>query len=327
MSKVISNWNIGDLLSFKQAKKGVVNLNWILKTTKGKFIVRRVVSSKELKDLEFELKYLTYLKDKGFLYKIPAPLRTKDNSFFIKFEGAIFWVYEYIDGANIKRFNYPELKECAKMMASYHKLIENSGLDNGKGKGDVFNRKSVIEELEIFRAKILKKSKMDRKEQIFIKESSVLIPLFNKLNEKGYSKLSRYPLHRDINPENTLWRNKKLVGVIDFENVGSQNDTTIKDIAGMLQYSCRDKKHRHKLDLKLARFFLQEYRKYHPLSDEEIRFIPDIITAGSIEDFGYAYWMLVNDSKRAKLYRLKLYSKVAQWYNQDRVEIAKKLIP
>jgi Ser/Thr protein kinase RdoA (MazF antagonist) len=123
-----------------------------------------------------------------------------------------------------------------------------------------------------------------------------------------------------------LWKQRKLVGVLDWENVGSMNDTVIKDISVMLQYSCRDKRHKHKLDLKLAEFFLKEYRKHHPLSDEEVRFIPDIIAAGSVEDFSYAYWMLINDPERAKLYRLKLYSKTAQWYNKNREEISKQLV-
>ena len=77
--------------------------------------------------------------------------------------------------------------------------------------------------------------------------------------------------------------------------------------------------------MKLASFFLREYRKHHRLSDEEIAFIPDIITAGAIEDFSYAYWMLINDPKRAKLYRLRLYSQVARWHHKNKIEIIKKL--
>jgi hypothetical protein len=71
---------------------------------------------------------------------------------------------------------------------------------------------------------------------------------------------------------------------------------------------------------------LGEYRKHHKLSDDEVRFIPDVIAAGSIEDFSYAYWMLVNGPKRARLYRLRLYSKVAQWNNRNRDKISDQLV-
>lgn len=325
INEIISLWNIGEAISYKKAKKGVVNTNWIIKTNKGKYVLRKVMKEKKLSDLKFELDYLDYLKNKKFPYRVPSPIRNKNNSFFVKKKGAFFWVYEFIKGKDIKRFGYPELKECAKMMAIYHEIVEMSKLNNKKRVGDVFNRKPVLKELEDFYFNALKKSKQDRKDKIFLKEASLLIPLLKSLNGKDYSKIPKYPLHRDINPENTLWRNKKLIGIIDFENVGSQNDTAMKDIAGMLQYSCRDKTNRHKLNLKLAKFFLKEYKKSHPLSNEEIKFIPDIVTAGAIEDFSYAYWMLIHDPERAKLYRLKLYSKVAQWYNKNKEEIIKKL--
>jgi homoserine kinase type II len=323
---LLKNWNIGDLISHKQAEKGVVNINWILRTTKGRYILRKVAQSTKTTNLKFELDYLTYLKQHGFPYKIPAPIKTKKGGFIQRFNGSRFWIYEYIDGKNVERFGYPELKEIAKMMAVYHKTIESSGLDNKKGSGGVFKRRSILKELEGYKAQILKKDKLDRKDRIFLKESSTLIPLLRNLDGREYSKLPRYPLHRDINPENTLWKNEKLIGLIDFENVGMMNDTVIKDISTMLQYSCRDRKQKDKLDLKRAHFFLREYEKHHPLSEKEIEFIPDIITAGSIEDFGYAYWMLVNDPKRAKLYRLKLYSQVAQWYCKNKTEIIRKLI-
>ena len=324
--ELLSNWTIGELVSCRQARKGVVNINWIIKTTQGKYVLRKVAHFTKIENLKFEVDYLTYLKEHDFPYRIPAPTKTRNRKNLLKFKDSYFWLYEYIEGRDIKRFGHSELRECAKMMAIYHKIIESSGLGNKKDSDEVFNRKPVLKELEKFRAQALAKDKQDRKDRIFLKESSILIPLMKSLDGQEYSKFPKYPIHRDVNPENTLWKNKKLVGLVDFENVGTINDTMIKDISVMLQYSCRDRKQKHKLDLKLAKFFLKEYRKYRQLSDKEIEFLPDIITAGSIEDFSYAYWMLINDPKRAKLYRLKLYSKTAQWYHKNKQEIIKKLI-
>ncbi|MGD0494850.1 MAG: phosphotransferase [Candidatus Bathyarchaeia archaeon] len=323
---LLEHWDIGDFISYEQATRGVVNINWILETTKSRYVLKQVSRFVRTSDLGFELSYLTYLKDHGFPYRTPAPIRTKNGKFVLRFKGSRFWVYEYIEGRNIKQFDYPELKECAKMMAIYHKMIESSDLDNKKGVGDVFNRRPVLKELERFTAQILGKDKQDRKDQIFLEESSILVPLIKSLDGREYSKLPTYPLHRDINPENTLWKNKRLVGLIDFENVGAGNDTLIKDISILLQYSCRDRRQKHKLDLERADFFLREYKKHHQLSIKEIEFIPDVTTAGSIEDFSYAYWMLVNDPKRAKLYRLKLYSRIAQWYHRNKQKIIRKLV-
>jgi len=322
---LLKNWDIGDLISHKQARKGVVNINWVLKTAKGRYVLREVAQFTRTSDVKFGFEYLACLRENGFPYRIPTPIRMKNGGFILRFKGSRFWIYEYIEGKDVKRFGYPELKECAKMMAIYHIMIERSGLDNKQGCGVVFRRRSVLRELEGFREQILKKDRQDRKNQIFLEESSILIPLIRSLDGREYSRLPRYPLHRDINPENTLWKDGKLVGVIDFENVGAMNDTLVKDLSIVLQYSCRDQKQKHKLDLERANFFLQEYKRLHGLSDREIAFIPDIVTAGAIEDFSYAYWMLVNDPKRAKLYRLKLYSQVAQWYHENKTKIVEKL--
>jgi len=321
---LLENWDIGELVSCRRLEKGVVNINWIVKTSQGKYVLRKIMHPQKIEDLKFELDYLSYLKEHNFLYRIPIPIKTKNKKDFLKFKGSYFWLYEYIEGRAIKRFGYSELRECARMMAVYHKIVASSALDNKHG-SEVFSRKSVLKELEKFRAQILEKNKQDRKDRIFLKESSVLIPLMKSLDAREYSKLPRYPLHRDINPENILWKNKKLVGLIDFENIGTMNDTVIKDISVMLQYSCRDRKQKHKLNLRLAKFFLNEYKKHGQLTDKEIEFLPDVITAGVIEDFAYAYWMLVNDPKRAKLYRLKLYSKTAQWYHRNKQKIIQKL--
>jgi len=321
---LLENWDIGKLLSCRRLERGVVNINWIVIASRGKYVLRRIMHFTKIEDLRFELDYLTYLKEHGFPYRIPVPIEAKNKENFLEFQGSYFWLYEYIEGRDTKQFGYLELRECAKMMAIYHKIIAASGLDNKHG-SEVFRRKSVLEELERFRTQIHEKHKQDRKDRIFLKESSTLIPLMKSLDPREYSQLPTYPLHRDINPENILWKNKRLVGLIDFENAGTMNDTVIKDISIMLQYGCRDRKQKHKLNLRLARFFLNGYKKHDQLSDKEIEFLPDIITAGAIEDFAYAYWMLVNDPKRAKLYRLKLYSKTAQWYSKNKQEITKKL--
>jgi len=271
INKILNNWNVGDLISYKKADKGVVNHNYIVKTSKGEFVLRKVAPYKKLSDLRFEIKYLTYLKKHKFSYRIPAPILTKNKKYFLRLNKSYFWMYKFIEGNQVNSFGKPELKEIAKMMAENHNLIEKSKLNNYKGKGNVFAREPVLKELNEFKSEILKKKRPDKKDKIFLREIKILIPLLKSLDTKEYSKLKSYPIHRDINHENTLWKNKKLIGVIDYETVTEINEPFLKDIAVMLQYSCRDKKHNYKLNLKLANFFIKEYRKHRKLSDEEVK--------------------------------------------------------
>lgn len=325
IARILDDYNIGTLISYKLIERGEVNYNWIVRTTEGKYVLRKESSFKKLPNLKFQFDYLTYLKTHEFPYKIPVPLLTKNGRYYFKSNKSYFWLYKYIEGRIRTRFGRKELKQLAGMIAVYHDLIEQSELNNEKGNSDAFDKKWLLEELKMFQSEILENPKKDRKDKIFLKEVPEPIRLLKSLDEGEYAQLERYPLHRDITPTNILWKDNKIVGIIDFENVSLMNDTPIKDIAVMLQYSCRDKKHQYKSDLKLSKFFLEEYRKHHSISNEEIRFVPDIITAGAIEDFAYAYWMLVNDPKRAKLYRLRLYSNVAKWHLKNRGLIIRRL--
>jgi homoserine kinase type II len=322
---ILDNYDVGTLVSYKAIEEGEVNYNWIVKATEAKYILRKENPFRKLPDLEFQFSYLTYLKTHEFPYRIPVPLSTKNGRHYFKSNESYFWLYEYIEGRIRTRFGKKELKQVAEMMAAYHHLIEQSKLNNKKGNGDVFCKKAVLKELKMLQSEALQKAEEDPKDAIFLKEAPKLVRLLEGLDEREYAQLKRYPLHRDISPTNILWKDNKIVGIVDFENASLMNDTIIKDIAVMLQYSCRDRKHKYRSDLKLGKFFLEEYKKYHSISNEEIKFIPEIITAGAIEDFAYAYWMLVNDPKRAKLYRLGLYSNVAKWHLKNRRLIIRRL--
>ncbi len=302
-----------------------MNHNWLVKTTAGKFVLREVSDFKKLKDIRFEIKYLNYFHKKNFPYEIPRPLKNKNSKEVIKFKGSYFWIYPFIDGKLVKKFGKKELKEVARLMADYHKILENSKLNNHKGNSAPFNKDEILEELMQYKLKCSEEIKKGRICEIFLKEAADLINILNSLNTDGYLKLKQYPIHRDINPENILFKDNRVVGLIDFDNVSFINEPLVKDIVIFLMYSCRMKKDKTKLDLNLSKFFIREYRKYHNLTKREIELIPYLGAAGSIEDFSYAFWLLQNDPERAKLKWLKQYAAMAKWFFKNKEQIVRIL--
>lgn len=318
----MSNWNIGNILSYKKAIEGAVNYNWIIKTTKGKYLLRKLHMGVKEKNINFEMKYLNYLKKKGFPYKIPVPLLTKENKEFIKIKKDFFWLYKFIEGKHNKNPERNELSEIALMVARFHNIIEKSSLYNGEANQKDFGRNGIINEMKWFISKISKKK--NKRDRIFIKESRLLIKIFKDLNTKDYNSLKKYPIHRDLNPQNILWKNKKIIGVLDFENVGCINDAFIRDIAIIMQYFCSNKE--KSFNSKKARFFIKKYQEYRKLSKKEIKILINTIIATNIEDFGYAYWLLVNTPKRAKISHLSKYSKMVQYLFKNRDKFTKELL-
>jgi len=217
------------------------------------------------------------------------------------------------------------------MMARYHTLIEKSNLHNGKPASDLYNRAATLGEIEEYRKEILRKTKANPEEKVFLVESARLTPILRGFDDGPRSNIMLYPIHRDLISENLLWKQGKLAGVIDFEHVSETNDPIVKDLAVTMQYCCRDNKVKHQLDMHSASRFLHAYREYHPLSDKEVVLIPDLITAGFAEDFVFAFWMIRNDPKRAKQseeedYGLTMYSRAAQWSYSNRERITQSFL-
>ena len=257
---------------------------------------------------------------------MPSAIPTTTRRLFVRIQGHYHWLYEFIEGTVAARLNESRLPKLARMMATYHLLIERSNLSNGKPISDLYNRGAILKEIGDFRTEIRRQRGTTKDEFTFLAESVKLTRMLRGLDQRPYSSLKRYPIHRDLIPENLIWKHNRLVGVIDFENVSGSSDPFAKDVAVTMQYCCRDQKVRYRLDIDLAKGFLQSYMKHRSLSYEEIRLIPDLITAGFVEDFAYAFWMLRNDPKRANAYRLTMYSRAAQWSHSNRERIARTLL-
>jgi homoserine kinase type II len=323
IEKILKNWDIGKIKKIKLSEEGVVNYNWFVETDKGKYFLRKFVMNRKISDLKFEIDYLKKLQVSGFKYPTPNPIATIKNKFLVGINKKYFWLDNFIEGKIRREFKKKELGEVAKMISEYHNILEKLKLKSGGKDIDDLGRKGVLNEMEGFIRKLSKLKKLSKEEKNYLNETEKLIPILNGVNVRKYSRLKKYAIHRDLHQDNILWHRGKISGVLDFENVAFGNDTFVKDICIILQYSCSDNELR--LNFANARFFLREYKKYRKLKEKELQLIPDIIAAGFIEDFEYQYWLFVNDKKRMKKPKFKRYSEAAQWYWNNKSKILREI--
>ena len=164
-----------------------MNRNFILTTNAGKYVLRQVLSHSHYRrssDLEFELSYLNYLRKAGFPYAVPSAIPTRTRKLFAKLRQRYFWLYKFIEGRVIEKLNESHFAQIAKMMGTYHRLIERSGLNNGKPAEDLYGRTSTLNEMESYRSEILQEHRMTREDTTFMEESARLIPLLRSLDER-----------------------------------------------------------------------------------------------------------------------------------------------
>src|SRR5437879_13455426 len=111
--EAISAWKIGQVATCRLVRQGVVNRNFILRTSQGKFILRQVshVHHKNTRDLEFELSYLDYLKNANFPYGIPSVVPTADGGLFVTFQGYYYWPYTFLEDSVVDRLKDPHIAQ------------------------------------------------------------------------------------------------------------------------------------------------------------------------------------------------------------------------
>jgi Ser/Thr protein kinase RdoA (MazF antagonist) len=208
------------------------------------------------------------------------------------------------------------------MVASYHDILKNAELENAASKAPQIAHPFVSEELAQFKTQIGTKDFKNAHDLKCLEYLDQLSRIHESLHDPSYSKCRTYPIHRDINPENLIWREEVLVGLIDFENVSIMNDTFLKDISVIIQTCCYNRINPVQTDLRLASYLLKEYESGFSRQLNDLKFLPKILSAGAIEDFAYAYWQLIHDPARADVSRLDSYANVAIWHFQHEDQIA-----
>ena len=269
INEIIKIYDLGKYKSIKEFKHGWINYNFSLKTDKGNYVVRILGkkyrrNNRPLSEREFGV--LDYLNKVDFPYKVPLPMRAKDNKILIKINGKRIWVYRRLPGVSkdpIYIIKKP-VRETAKALAIYHKFIKDYP---GKKirKHDLM--KGLTQNYKLM-ARVKPKDEADR---LMLENLDMFNRALNKVKKIKFN-TEMLMTHTDFSSANLLYDNKNnVVSIIDFENVGYA--PKIRDIGHMFRSMCR-KEHQRKE-------FVRVYEKYNKLTKREK---------------GLLYWIAIRDN-------------------------------
>lgn len=288
--KIADLYNLGKVRKTKIIKSGMINHNIIFETDKGKFIVRflrKNPSQEYLKERKIEFKALNFLEANNFPYKIPTPILNKNKKVISKISSNYMWVYHFIDGKLAKKLTTNEIKEAAKALAIYHKIIKKFKRKN--------KRKKVkkAEWLSVEYDKMEKMKPKNRLDEVMLRNIQLFKKALKKIKEIKFE--GRVILtHSDFQVNNILFRGKKVSGILDFDNIDL--NFKAKDIAICAKSICDT---HDELDKKKLKIFLTEYRKHNSLSNKEEKQIAPLLIRNYCIIFWWAYkGKMKNDKKR-----------------------------
>lgn len=195
-------FNLGQLLSYKALENGIANTLYKLKTTKGEYTFKIAVRHNSEK-LDFEVKLLNFLKN----LPIPKIIKTRKGESVFMYKGHRSFIYPYIPGSHAKRFSKTMLFEIGKFLAKLH-------IQSRSFKHPVPRTKFYTEFFEQ-RKRIIKENRNVANAPI--REAIRYIDT-KAHNYKIPKNLPMGAVHLDVKPDNTIFKNRHLAGVVDFDN-------------------------------------------------------------------------------------------------------------
>ncbi len=263
--KILSEYDLGTFITSKPFRAGVVQTNLLLKTTKGKYVLRYYENRNKNRVL-FESNLLNFLAEKK--YPLATPIKNKNNKYIGTYNKKPFILFEYIPGRHIKNLNKKQFEEMVRALALLHKLTKKYDVKNyihAQPRTVAYCLSAAKKESKKFEDKNKGRERLE-----FIKSELQKIKL--------PSTMPKSIIHCDFDKHNLKFDKDSLSGVLDFDD--SHYDYRIHDVGILIMYWAR---FRHKkINFDDARNIIKTYEQYNPLTQLEREHIYDAMQFASL---------------------------------------------
>ncbi|ADU92404.1 homoserine kinase [Taylorella equigenitalis] len=270
LKKFLSEFNIGDLISFEGITAGIENSNFFVYTTKGEFVLT-IFEILKVEQLPYYIEFMLHLAIKGL--PVPKPQRNKSQELICILKGKPAIIATKQKGKHVIHPNALHCSIVANVQAQMH--IASRGFtiyqENFRGLSwwtDVYPKLKPFLNAD----------------QNSLYESTLKKQIEIQNSEQWSSGIPKGACHCDLFRDNVLIINSEsdspsVGGVIDFYFSGV--DTFIFDIAVALNDWCIDRS-TGELDFELAQVWLDSYSKVRPFEPLEAQLWPYALQAAAL---------------------------------------------
>lgn len=247
ITTILAKYNLIPL-HYEGIKDGILNTNYLIFTSEGKFVLRVLEGHRSY---EAEKEELDFLLELNAVIPCSVPCSTIDGEVLIKYNEKMMSLFYFIEGEKLTEINEHFLSEIGVLLGKMHLFSKNK----------ILNRKTRIDEKYYF-------SKIDmRQVPITEEEKKTLLSLYEKISMIDFSSLPCGVIHNDIFPDNIFIKDGVISGIIDF------NDSTyapfIFDLGIVINYWIRINNFSPETENKYIKIFLNSYESIRKLSSME----------------------------------------------------------
>jgi homoserine kinase type II len=265
LTRFLSVYDIGELLSYKGIAEGVENSNFLVHTSAGNFILTLYEKRVAEDDLPFFLGLMEHLAERGIT--CPQPVKNRQGGVLGKVAGRPAAIVTFLDGLWIRR---PSPSHCSAVGGALARL-HLAGADFKQKRANALSIESWRPLYE--HAKV----RGDSVRQGLCSEIEMEL---DALEKSWPRRLPQGVIHADLFPDNVFFLGDKLSGLIDF--YFACTDTLAYDVAVCLNAWCFESDHSY--NVTKGRSLLNAYGTVRALSEAERNALP-VLACGAAMRF------------------------------------------
>jgi homoserine kinase type II len=263
LETLLADYDIGTPRSFKGIAEGVENSNFILQTDRGTFILTLYEKRVSARDLPFFLSLLDHLSSRRVPCPVPVANRFGCKSTTVNHRPAA--ILSWLDGLSLQA---PEASHCAAAGSALAELHE-AGADFPLVRPN---------SLGLSGWESLASTTASRADMVQPGLSDLIASTLAELRQSWPNNLPRGIVHADLFPDNVLFMDGEVSGLIDF--YFACNDSYAYDLAVTLNAWCFQADGQY--NPAKGRSLIAAYCNRRPMGEAEISSLPTLATGAAL---------------------------------------------
>ncbi|MCK8780627.1 homoserine kinase [Rhizobium sp. NTR19] len=266
LKRFLTEYDVGELTSYKGIAEGVENSNFLLHTTRDPLILTLYEKRVEKADLPFFLGLMQHLSAKGL--SCPLPLPRRDGQLLGELSGRPAALISFLEGMWLRKPEARHCREVGRALAEMHLA----------GEGFEIVRPNALS-LEGW--KTLWAKSADRADEVETGLQDEVTAELEYLEAHWPKDLPAGVIHADLFQDNVFFLGDNLSGLIDF--YFACNDLLAYDVAICLNAWCFEKDGSYNVTKGSA--MLDGYASVRPLSPDEVAALPVLARGSALRFF------------------------------------------
>ncbi len=255
LSNFLKQYNVGEATSFKGIAEGVENSNYLLTTTKGQYVLTLYEKRANPEDLPYFLNMMEHIAASGIT--APLPIRDRASNALQTLAGKPACLISFLTGVSVDNLTDPHCAELGATLAKMHTSLANFA-------------ETRPNDLSVSGWEKLVAETVDKADTVAAGLSDLIREELSFLQENWPTNLVEGTIHADLFPDNVLFTNHDITGIIDF--YFGCTDALAYDLAICVNAWCFDEN--HDFVPTRAKRMIEMYDAHRSLTPQELEAFP-----------------------------------------------------